>query len=77
MAHEGGLSLGEAVNATLDDVEEKIRIDVEKEIERAPVMLTIPMIIGVFFSALALLGFPLLVVMFRSMTQTTTAGGGF
>jgi len=74
LAHEGGLSLGEAVNATLDDIEEQIRIDVEKEIERAPVMLTIPMIIGVFFSALALLGFPLLVVMFRSMTQTTTGG---
>lgn len=76
LAHEGGLSLSEAVNATLDDLEERIRIDVEKEIERAPVMLTIPMIIGVFFSALALLGYPLLVVMFQSMTQTTTAGGG-
>ncbi len=71
LAHEGGLSLSEAVNATLDDIEDEIRIAVEKEIERAPVMLTIPMIIGVFFSALALLGFPLLVVMFRTMTNTT------
>lgn len=72
LAHEGGLSLGEAVNATLDDIEDEIRIAVEKEIERAPVMLTIPMIIGVFFSALALLGFPLLVVMFKAMTNTTS-----
>jgi hypothetical protein len=71
IAHEGGLSYSEAVNATLDDIEDEIRIAVEKEIERAPVMLTIPMIIGVFFAALALLGFPLLVVMFRSMTATT------
>jgi hypothetical protein len=75
LAHEGGLSYSEAVNATLDDIEDEIRIAVEKEIERAPVMLTIPMIIGVFFSALALLGFPLLVVMFQTMTSTTTASG--
>jgi hypothetical protein len=68
LAHEGGLSYSEAVNATLEDIEEEIRIAVEKEIERAPVMLTIPMIIGVFFSALALLGFPLLIVMFKTMT---------
>jgi len=68
MAHEGGLSYSEAVNITLDDIEEQIRINVEKEIERAPVMLTIPMIIGVFFSALALLGIPLIVVMFNTMT---------
>jgi hypothetical protein len=73
LAHEGGLSYSEAVAATLDDVEEEIRVNVEKEIERAPVVLTIPMIIGVFFSALALLGFPLLVAMFRNVT---TASGG-
>jgi hypothetical protein len=70
MAHDGGLSYSEAVNLTLDDIEEEIRIDVEKEIERAPVMLTIPMIVGVFFSALALLGFPLLRLMFTTVAQT-------
>jgi hypothetical protein len=75
MAHEGGLSYGEAVGVTLEEVEEKIRIDVEKEIERAPVMLTIPMIIGVFFSSLALLGWPLLVVMFQSVTRSVGGGG--
>ncbi len=69
LAHEGGLSMSEAVSASLEDVEEEIRIMVEKEIERAPVLLTIPMIIGVFFSSLALLGFPLLVLMFTSVTQ--------
>lgn len=71
MAHEGGLSYSEAVEITLDDVEEEIRIVVEKEIERAPVMLTIPMIIGVFFAALALLGYPLLVVMFNAVSAST------
>jgi hypothetical protein len=74
LAHEGGLSMSEAVSASLEDVEEEIRIMVEKEIERAPVLLTIPMIIGVFFSSLALLGFPLLVLMFQSVTSAGTAG---
>lgn len=67
VAHDGGLSYSEAVNITLDDIEEEIRITVEKEIERAPVVLTIPMIIGVFFSALALLGFPLIMLMFGTV----------
>jgi hypothetical protein len=78
MAHEGGLSYSQAVDTTLEDIEEEIRIHVEKEIERAPVMLTIPMIIGVFFAALALLGFPLLVVMFENVTGSIggITGGG-
>jgi len=76
MAHEGGLSYKQAVDATLEDVEEVIRVAVEKEIERAPVMLTIPMIIGVFFAALALLGFPLLVVMFQNVTGATSGSSG-
>ena len=46
-------------------------MQVEKEIERAPVVLTIPMIIGVFFAALALLGYPLLVVMFNAVSAST------
>jgi len=71
MAHEGGLSYSEAVNITLDDVEEEIRIGVTKEIERAPVVLTIPMIIGVFFSALAILGYPLIMVMFSTVGGAT------
>jgi len=71
MSHEGGLSYSEAVNTSLDDIEEVIRIGVEKEIERAPVVLTIPMIIGVFFSALAILGYPLLIVMFKTVGTAT------
>jgi hypothetical protein len=67
LAHEGGLSYSEAVNLTLDDIEEKIRTMVEKEIEKAPVVLTIPMIVGVFFSALALMGIPLLATMFSTV----------
>lgn len=75
LAHEGGLSYGEAVGTTLDEVEERIRVEVEKEIERAPVVLTIPMIVGVFFSSLALLGWPLLVIMFRTVSQSVQSGG--
>ena len=75
-AHDGGLSYSEAVNLTLDDIEEEIRVTVEKEIERAPVMLTIPMIVGVFFSSLALLGFPLIITMFGQVAQVAQPGGG-
>jgi hypothetical protein len=75
LAHEGGLSLSEAVGTTLEEVEEAIRIEVEKEIERAPVMLTIPMIIGVFFASLALLGWPLLIIMFNTVGMSIGGGG--
>lgn len=76
MAHEGGLSYSEAVNLTLDDIEEEIRTNVEKEIERAPVVLTIPMIIGVFFASLALLGFPLIITMFGQVATIGPGAGG-
>lgn len=76
LAHEGGLSYSEAVNLTLDDIEEEIRINVEKEIERAPVVLTIPMIIGVFFASLALLGFPLIITMFGQVGSIAGNSGG-
>jgi hypothetical protein len=74
MAHEGGLSYSEAVNISLDDIEDEIRVGVEKEIERAPVVLTIPMIIGVFFAALAILGYPLLIVMFDVAGEASLGG---
>jgi len=74
LAHEGGLSYSEAVAVSLDDIEEEIRIGVEKEIERAPVMLTIPMIIGVFFASLAILGYPLLIVMFNTVGEASSGG---
>jgi hypothetical protein len=75
LAHEGGLSYGEAVNVSLEEVEERIRIEVEKDIERAPVMLTIPMIVGVFFAALALLGWPLIIIMFSTVAGAIGGGG--
>jgi hypothetical protein len=76
LAHEGGLSYSEAVTTSLEEVEDRIRVDVEKEIERAPVVLTIPMIVGVFFTALALLGWPLLVIMFNTVGQSIGGTGG-
>lgn len=74
MAHEGGLSYSEAVNTTLDDIEEEIRIRVEKDIERAPVILTIPMIMGVFFMTLLLLGAPLILLFVKNMGGAASAG---
>ena len=74
LAHEGGLSYSEAVNTTLDDIEEEIRIRVEKDIERAPVILTIPMIMGVFFMTLLLLGAPLILLFVKNLGGATGPG---
>lgn len=76
MAHEGGLSYSEAVNTTLDDIEEEIRIVVEKDIERAPVILTIPMIMGVFFTTLILLGAPLILLFVKNMGGASQSAAG-
>lgn len=75
MAHEGGLSYGEAVNTTLDDIEEEIRVRVAKDIERAPVLLTIPMIMGVFFTTLILLGAPLILLFVKNLGGASQAAG--
>jgi hypothetical protein len=76
MAHQGGLSYFEAVSATLDDIEEEIALRVEREIERAPVVLTIPMIVGVFFMALVLVAYPLLANLVSNIASIAAVGAG-
>jgi len=60
MAREGGASSSDALRVTAEDLDDTIRAEVEREIERAPVRLIAPMGVGVFFPALLLAVIPLL-----------------
>jgi hypothetical protein len=60
MAREGGASSSDALRVTAEDLDDAIRAEVEREIERAPVRLIGPMGAGVFFPAFLLAVIPLL-----------------
>ena len=66
MARDGGTSSVEAVRVSAEDIENKIRAKVERDIQRAPVILTIPMVAGVFFAAIVLMIYPLAVQLIAS-----------
>jgi hypothetical protein len=59
MAREGGASVSETLEVSAEEVESKIRDEIRQEIQRAPVMLTIPMAVGVFLPAIVLSMYPL------------------
>jgi hypothetical protein len=59
MAREGGASVSETLEVSAEEVESKIRDEIKQDIQRAPVMLTIPMAVGVFLPAIALSMYPL------------------
>lgn len=59
MARESGASVSETIDVSAEEVESKIRDDIEQDIQRAPVTLTIPMAVGVFLPAIALSMYPL------------------
>lgn len=59
LARDSGLTYADALAVSVEDIENRIRRQIEKDIQRAPLILTIPMVAGVFFSALMLLMFPL------------------
>lgn len=61
IARDGGITRREALQITAEELDERIRIDVEREMQRAPVVLTIPMVAGVFFACLLLLIYPVAV----------------
>ena len=69
MARDGGASSVEALRVSVEDIEEKIRAKIERDIQRAPVMLTIPMVAGVFFAALVLIIYPLVVRLLATFTR--------
>lgn len=69
-ARAGGTSNVEALTLSVETIENNIRYKVERDIQRAPVILTIPMVVGVFFIALVIVAYPLIVV-----TVQVLAGG--
>ncbi|HIC92811.1 MAG TPA: hypothetical protein EYP09_00975 [Anaerolineae bacterium] len=69
MARDGGTSSVEALRVSVEDIEEAIRAKIERDIQRAPVMLTIPMVAGVFFAALVLIIYPLVVRLLTTFTR--------
>ena len=69
MARDGGASSVEALRVSVEDIEEEIRAKIERDIQRAPVMLTIPMVAGVFFAALVLIIYPLVVRLLATFTR--------
>lgn len=54
MAEDGGVSYNQVLRVSVDAIEEDIRAEIEQEIQKAPMRLTIPMVIGVFLPALVL-----------------------
>ena len=60
MAADGGISYNRVLAVTVASIEEDLRGIVEKEIQKAPTRLTLPMVIGVFFPALILGLLPLM-----------------
>jgi len=59
MARDGGISYERALLLTISQIEEEIRGDLERDIQRAPIQLTLPMIVGVFLPAIIIGIFPL------------------
>lgn len=71
MAEEGGVSYNRVLTVSADAIEEDIRGQIEEEIEKAPIRLTLPMVAGVFFPALILGLVPLLA---SGLSQMRIAG---
>jgi hypothetical protein len=69
LSRDSGLAYADALAVSVDDIENMIRRRTEKDIQRAPLILTIPMVAGVFFAALMLAMFPVV------MALVTNLGG--
>jgi len=67
-ARAGGMSNVEALTLSVETIEDDIRVKVERDIQRAPIILTIPMVVGVFFVALVLTAYPLIVGTVQTLT---------
>jgi hypothetical protein len=70
MADEGGVSYNRVLTVSADAIEEDIRSDIEQQIQRAPIRMTLPMVAGVFFPALILGLVPLLASGISQMQMT-------
>ena len=58
LAKEGATSPERALSLTVSMIEEEIRGDLERDIQRAPIQLTLPMVVGVFLPAIVIGIFP-------------------
>jgi len=67
MARDGGLSYADALAVSVEEIENRIRRKIERDIQRAPLILTIPMVAGVFFSALILALYPIVAALIDSL----------
>ncbi|MFQ5792455.1 MAG: hypothetical protein ACE5JI_18450 [Acidobacteriota bacterium] len=70
LARDSGLSYADALTVSVDDIENTIRRKTEKDIQRAPLILTIPMVAGVFFSALLLAMYPIIASLICNLTNS-------
>jgi hypothetical protein len=59
MARDGGISYDRALSLTVSQLEEEIRGDIRRDIQRMPIELTLPMIVGVFLPAVLIGLFPI------------------
>jgi hypothetical protein len=69
LARDGGMSYVEAMALSVEAIENEIRAEIEHEIQRAPVILTIPMVMGVFLAALVLAAYPLVTRLIGEIAQ--------
>lgn len=67
MASSGGVSYHRVLGVSASAIENDIRSEIEKEIQRAPIRLTLPMVAGVFFPALILGLIPLMLAAVQQM----------
>jgi hypothetical protein len=66
-ARSGGTSNVEVLALSVEAIEDDIRVKVERDIQRAPIILTIPMVVGVFFVALVITAYPLIAILLESL----------
>ena len=59
LVRDSGLTFADALAISVEEIENRIRRQTEKDIQRAPLILTIPMVAGVFFAALLLAMYPM------------------
>ncbi len=68
LARDSGISYADALAVSVEDIENTIRRKIEKDIQRAPLILTIPMVAGVFFAALLLAMYPIVASLISNLS---------
>lgn len=71
LAKDWGVPTFDVLSASVEMLDGRISAQVEREIHRAPTLLTIPMIVGVFLPALILSATPLIVSVLTTIGELT------